>query len=362
MLFGLGTCKRDNNYSFVKLFDYNNVAKDRKIAGIYFLDDTTVFLLGEDNRDVKKVYQNPQALLLRTFDGGKTFRYGYLGEGKLTCFNYSTDLKNIYMVKEHYIIEDKIHKISDILHSSDMGNSWEKVYSFSEKTILNLEFFNDSLGSITLHERGNLQLYKTKDGGKSWHKLNNPLLDGGIANVIDVKGMLWGIYSTIDNMIWKMDLRNDTVCQVSIDMPSDYVILGSLQYDVTNSYLYLSCREKDFNSNCHYMIYCVNDGRFIDFNEPIIDFNVYGNYIGIVSCERDNDMKSTYYYSTDSGNTWNKELPKCRLLSECALYGKGNFWSIAEYGDSILWPLMIRAVPNDNNTIVDSQKKNSNSQ
>ena len=28
MLFGLGTCKRDNNYSFVKLFDYNNVAKD----------------------------------------------------------------------------------------------------------------------------------------------------------------------------------------------------------------------------------------------------------------------------------------------------------------------------------------------
>jgi len=121
MLFGLGTCKRDNNYSFVKLFDYNNVGKDRKIAGIYFLDDTTVFLLGEDNRDVKKVYQNPQALLLRTFDGGKTFRYDYLGEGKLTCFNYSTDLKNIYMVKEHYIIEDKIHKISDILHSSDMG-------------------------------------------------------------------------------------------------------------------------------------------------------------------------------------------------------------------------------------------------
>lgn len=37
MLFGLGTCKRDNNYSFVKLFDYNNVAKDRKITGIYFL-------------------------------------------------------------------------------------------------------------------------------------------------------------------------------------------------------------------------------------------------------------------------------------------------------------------------------------
>ena len=55
MLFGLGTCKRDNNYSFVKLFDYNNVAKDRKITGIYFFDDTTVFLLGEDNRDVKKV-------------------------------------------------------------------------------------------------------------------------------------------------------------------------------------------------------------------------------------------------------------------------------------------------------------------
>lgn len=99
MLFGLGTCKRDNNYSFVKLFDYNNVAKDRKITGIYFFDDTTVFLLGEDNRDVKKVYQNPQALLLRTFDGGKTFRYDHLGEGKLTCFNYSTDLKNIYMVK-----------------------------------------------------------------------------------------------------------------------------------------------------------------------------------------------------------------------------------------------------------------------
>lgn len=362
MLFGLGTCKRDNNYSFVKLFDYNNVAKDRKITGIYFFDDTTVFLLGEDNRDVKKVYQNPQALLLRTFDGGKTFRYDHLGEGKLTCFNYSTDLKNIYMVKEHYIIDDKIHKISDILHSSDMGNSWEKVYSFSEKTILNLEFFNDSLGSITLHERGNLQLYKTKDGGKSWHKLNNPLLDGGIANVIDVKGMLWGIYSNTDKMIWKMNLINDKVYQVPVNMPSDYNLIGSLKYDVIKSCLYLTYRQKDFKSNYQYMIYCVNDGSSIDFKAPIEDFNIYDNYIGIVARERDNNLKSTYYYSIDNGKSWNKEIPKCQLLSQYALYGKGNFWSIAEYGDSILWPLMIRAVPNDNNTIVDSQKKNSNSQ
>ena len=110
------------------------------------------------------------------------------------------------------------------------------------------------------------------------------------------------------------------------------------------------------------MIYCVNDGSSIDFKAPIEDFNIYDNYIGIVARERDNNLKSTYYYSIDNGKSWNKEIPKCQLLSQYALYGKGNFWSIAEYGDSILWPLMIRAVPNDNNTIVDSQKKNSNSQ
>lgn len=98
MLLGLGTCKRDNNYSFVKLFDYNNVAKDRIITGIYFLNDSIVFISGIDDRNVQKVYENPKSLILKTFDGGKTFEYDYLGDGKLTLFNYSADFKNIYII------------------------------------------------------------------------------------------------------------------------------------------------------------------------------------------------------------------------------------------------------------------------
>lgn len=342
MLFSFSMCKRNDNYSFVKLFNYENVANDRQITGIHFLNDSIVFMLGIDDRNVQKVYENPKSLILKTFDGGKTFEYDYLGDGKLTLFNYSTDFKNIYIIQEHYIIKDKIYKISDILHSSDLGRSWEKVHSFFEKTILNIVFYNDSLGVITLHENGNSQLYKTEDGGISWFKINNPLLNEGIANLIDSKGMLWGIYSTIDNIIWKMDLKNDIVYQVPIDLPSDYVLMGSLKYDMVKSHLYLYCRQKDFNSNCQYMIYCVNDKRHIKFNEPIGGFNVYGSYIGVVSWERDNDLKSIYFYSTDNGKTWNKEIPKCRLLSQYALYGNGDFWSIAEYGDNILWPLMIR--------------------
>ena len=342
MLLGLSMCQRNDNYSFVKIFDYENVAKDRKITSIYFLDDNTVFLLGVDNRNVHKVYQNSKSLILRTLDGGKTFEYNCLGDGNLTCLNYSAISKNIHIVRERYVIEDKIRKISDILYSPDMGNSWESIYSFSEKTILNMKFYNDSLGVITLHEKGILQLYKTKDGGKSWYKLNNPLLDGGISNLIDCKGMLWGIYSTTDKMIWTMDLTNDKVYQVPINVPSDYDLIGSLKYDVIKSHLYLSYRHRNFKSNYQYIIYCVNDESSIRFNESIEDFNVCDNYIGIVSRERDNYLKSVYYYSIDNGKTWNKEIPKCRLLSQFALYGKGDFWSIAEYGDNILWPLMIR--------------------
>lgn len=339
----LSYCGNSENYFFTELFKYEDIDKNQEIKSINILDEKNGYLLGVDYRNSIRY---PLGLVLKTTDGGKTFEHMSLGEGTPTFFSRSTDLKTMYII----LIRKGRKKNSDksiLLRSIDNGDTWSIVHSCTEKIIRNVFFYNENIGFITVQDLYETKILKTKNGGKSWETIQMPFVSNSIANYITTDGFLFGIYTNQNDCIWKLNIFSNEVEQISIDLPADYIIDSFLKFDPIYKLFYILCRQKEWSNNCLFKIYCINNKKIIDFDYPIGDFNIYGNYISIVSWERNNEFKSVYYYSTNAGAKWEKEIPKCRLLSQYAVYGEGCFWSIAEIGEDLMWPLMVRKQSNE---------------
>lgn len=338
ILANFSSCGNSENYFFTELFKYEDIDKNQEIKSINILDEKNGFLLGVDCRNSIRY---PLGLVLKTTDGGKTFEHMSLGEGTPTFFSRSTDLKIMYIIQIRKGREMNSDK-SILFRSIDNGDTWSVVNTFTEGELLNVFFYNENIGFATVEDLYETKILKTTNGGESWKVIQKPFISNSIANYITPDGFLFGIYSNQNDYIWKLNIFSNEVEKISINLPVDYVIDSFLKFDPIYKRSYILCRQKEWNNKCLFKIYCINNKKIIDFDYPIGDFNIYGNYISIVSWERNNEFKSVYYYSTNAGEKWEKEIPKSRLLSQYAVYGEGCFWSIAEIGEDLMWPLMVR--------------------
>lgn len=339
MLLNLESCSKPHGkYVFKALFDYEDVWKDREVTGIYLMDENTGILLCKDNRNMDSPSrQDVETFILRSEDNGKTFVRSSFGEAhRLSKLCMAAD-KSLYCIIQRKASDGK----DGLWVSEDGGRSWGKVFSTQER-VNEVVFYNNKVGYMQTDDREREKLYKTSDGGRTWLPLQQVEMDDKLICTITKSGFLWGLCWDKER-VWKMDVRTDKIEEVTIALPEGYCIDTPIQTDDAGNALYMTCREKQWDNECKFLIYNLDTGNMIKVKFPISVFSVCGDYIGVVSWERSNEYKNRYYYSKDGGKTWHKEyFPGCSLLSQYAVYGEGRFWSITEIGDDLMWPLMIR--------------------
>ena len=116
------------------------------LTDIIFCDQNNGFIIGD------------RGLILKTIDGGETWKKKESGTLQYFIAIAYTSLDNIWVVSDGGII----------LHSIDLGETWTSVKIDSDYYAFNSIAFRDNIGCIT----GGYPavLYKTEDKGQTWNK------------------------------------------------------------------------------------------------------------------------------------------------------------------------------------------------
>ena len=201
--------------------------------------------------------------MLRSENNGKTFEYSSFGKARsMSKLSMSAD-KNLLC-----IIQSKASDGKDGLWvSEDAGRSWEKVFSTQER-VDEVVFYNHRVGYMQTDDQEREKLYKTSDGGRTWLPLQRVEMDDKLICTVTKSGILWGLYVNKEG-VWKMDVRTDKIEDVPITLPEGYCIDTPIQTDASGNALYMTCREKEWDNDCKFLIYNLNTGNMIKVKFPI---------------------------------------------------------------------------------------------
>ncbi|WP_062062571.1 hypothetical protein [Aquimarina longa] len=313
---------------------------DYRLQQYLVLDSHIGFLIGNnsgvevgnsvgESRSINR--SNYQTILFKTEDGGESFKKSTLGKGTLEQIINDTQ-KNLYVIKETYAT-DTIPKKYSILKSTDLGESWKQISNFDTHRILNVQFYNNTIGIAGIAgEFGKNQLLKTIDGGKTWQKL--PISTKGInlSTMIFIGKNELYTHHTIDDVNQTATV-NFTTGETKINpcnLMKGYRLRGFFKDHITGN-LYSRVYKYDPKESHQLMLYNhtsqkLNTYDFVSSGkELIIGVTVSQNYIGVL---RQDNGKTYYYYSYDKGTNWMKEdLPEYLTAGHpVAMYGRGMVW------------------------------------
>jgi hypothetical protein len=364
-MFDLFSCKYDfpkpsDNWFATRIFAYESSAIDQNIIQIYLVDEKTGFLLGNDFEkviDKGGTERDQTAYFFRSTDGGRSFEKQVLGKGVLEYISLSADKKSFYMVCARFGEYDTIKPSNyQILKSTDTGKTWEELYMFEDKNVAEVLFYNDSIGFASILEDpvgyDIKVLYCTKDGGKTW-KPTAVDMDNKSLDLIIPEGKIWGQYVENEPAIWEMDINNLSIKRIPLDFSDSLCIASLMQIDPITKLHFVELRTKipddETGIEVEYFLLCIETGEKIKLPDNAFDYNVYGDYIGVLGGLKENYHIAQYYYSEDKGKSWKAETPKCVICSAAhCLYGKGYVWVTTPMRvDEIYCPLMVRIPPKE---------------
>ncbi|WP_027393183.1 WD40/YVTN/BNR-like repeat-containing protein [Aquimarina latercula] len=303
------------------------------------IDNLTGFMIGNNmgaevsnsvNQNRSSEKSNYETVLFKTLDGGLSFQKSTLGKGSLEQIGKDSQ-QNLYVIKVSYMNDDVNTKKYSIQKSTDLGISWKMISDFKTSLIKNIQFFDNNNGIVCVKKNKNkYELLKTADGGKSWnifpiHKKEINILNLRFINQNE-------LYSTAisEDKIQTGTVKFNTgeVQLHDCDLPKGYE-LSSFFND--GEILYSEVSKYAPDESHQLMLYNHNTHKLIEYDfissgkELILGVTVSGNYIGVL---RQDNGKTYYFYSNDTGENWLKEELPDSLTSghPVAVYGKGLVW------------------------------------
>ncbi len=306
------------------------------------LDSLTGFIIGDnslvevgnstyENRSLDR--SNYQTVVFKTEDGGISFDKLTAGKGSLEQIVRDTQ-KNLYAIKTNYMADPINTPKYSIIKSTDFAESWQQISDFDTHRILNVQFYNDTIGIVGIAGGfGKNQLLKTIDGGNTWQELPISIKGVNLSTMIFIGKNELYTHHTIDDVNQTATV-NFTTGETKINpcnLMQGYRLRGFFRDHITG-HLYSEVNKYNPKESHQLMLYNhttqqLNTYDFVSYGnkELIIGITVSQNYIGVL---RQDNGKTFYYYSTDTGKNWIKEnLPEYLTAGRpVAMYGRGLVW------------------------------------
>ena len=174
----------------------NSMNKDCKMLfDIKMFDKNNGFVCAATDEDLEK----SNALILKTNDGGKTWKKVYQSNRPFECtWKASFPTKKVGYVTIQSYNPDPNVKQQRIAKTTDGGETWNEINLAEDAGAreFGIGFINENHGFVGTMNTG----YETKDGGKTWEKINLGMACNKIRIYEDANGKVYGYAIGVDVM------------------------------------------------------------------------------------------------------------------------------------------------------------------
>jgi hypothetical protein len=347
--------ENSSNWFLIPIFTFETNELDQKITRIYSINRDTVFLLGKDEKKIINKggsEKDQNAIIFRSTDGGRTLERKTLGKGLLEDITQSADKNSLYLLQSSYSSNREVGSPNNfsILRSFNAGETWEQVYTFENKDIGKVLFYNQQIGFASVLEdpigHNSPSLYKTTDGGKNWVSTSVNMRDISIIEISSDNKIIAQYLDSDRLSICEIDIPTLEVKEIPLKVSNDLKIFGLIEIDPLTGQKYIMLSKNDRYS----YLYNINTEFMTELPDYSYGVNIYGDFIGIMRNKEGSIYNDEYCYSYDKGFVWHYETPiDSNTLGDFNMYGNGCVWMTTVGRGGVSYPLMIRRPINANN-------------
>lgn len=340
--------ENNSNWFLTPIFTFETSELDQKITKIYSINEDTVFLLGNDEKKTINKgggIQNQNAIIFRSTNGGHILEQKILGKGSLEDITLSTDRSALYLLKSSYSSNRRAELPDNfcVLKSINSGETWDSIYTFENKDVGKVLFYNQQIGFVSILEdpigHNCPSLYKTTDGGKNW-ELTPVDISGISMMLISPDNKIVAQYTDLDSIsICEIDILTLETKEIPLKVSNDFKIFGSIEIDPNTNQKYVILIKNDKYT----YLYNIDTGFMTALPDYSYGINMDGNFIGVMRNKDGSIFNDEYCYSYDKGTSWHYETPiDSNTLGDFCMYGKGYVWMTTVGRGDLSYPLMIR--------------------
>gem|GEM_PF-7084641 len=313
----------------------DELRKPYQVSQFYIQDSLHGYIVGNYNKteweaarkEQRKINEaNNRAIVLYTEDGGISFSKSDLGSGNVERIFSALKSDNVYILINRFT-----DGLQQLMVSENYGKTWKFICEYNHIQFYSCQFYNDLCGFISFEEKNKKYILTTSDGGINW---NSYLLTEEQEQLI-VNGVFLSenvIISPIDQSKKAILFHTDTQ-EIQIKTlpgtPKETVQYGGMVKDDSTGEYYVELydqkmMEMEYPAMCatKKLLHITRQEIFtLPFPGETGYYTLSNGYIGTFIEE---GTKTYYYYSKDSGITWQKELlPRPIVFNgEKALYQK----------------------------------------
>ncbi len=293
--------------------------KPYQVSQFYIQDSLHGYIVGNYNqteweaarKEQRRINKaNNQAIVFYTEDSGMNFTKSDLGQGNVERIFGALKSENIYILVNRFT-----EGLQQLLVSEDHGRTWKTIFEKNHVEFYSCQFYDNRRGFISFKEKDKKYILTTSDGGMNWvsHVLTeeeSQLIVNGV--FLSENVILSPVEQSRTALLYHTESKEITRTTLP-GTPQETMEYGRMIKDDSTGEYYVELYDQKLMemeypamASTKKLLHINNqDVLTVAFPGETGYYTISNGYIGTFI---EKGTKTSYYYSEDSGTTWQEEL------------------------------------------------------